>query len=237
MGRQMLALFQSTGDFEVVAVDKNAVDRPNSDGLSSARYSHISEVLGDVDAIVDFSLHTSTREVVGFATSRRIPLVIATTGHTASEREYIERACESIPVFMASNMSIAIARLKDFAAKLATLFPFADVEIIEAHHSGKLDFPSGTAFSIARNIARQRGFGKIVVGRCGARETGEINVHSLRIGQSLGEHKVVIDTGSERITFCHEVFSRDVYAQGALKALKFILSKDAGLYGIDDLTE
>lgn len=233
MGRQMLALFQSAGDIEVIAVDKNVVgDEPE---CVVARYSNVCDVKESADAIVDFSLHTAACEVVEFALKRSIPLVVATTGHTAYERGYIEKASEQIPVFMASNMSIAIAYIKRFSAKLARIFPDADVEIIEAHHAKKIDSPSGTALSIAKRIVRERGCGKVVVGRGGGREKGDVNVHSLRIGASLGEHEVIIDTAGERIVFRHEVFCRSVYAEGALRALRFILAQSKGLYGIEDI--
>lgn len=233
MGRQMLALFQSVGDITVIAVDKN-VGGGEFDCII-ARYSDICDVKERADVIVDFSLHTATCEVVESAVKRNIPLVVATTGHTAYERGYIEKASEQIPVFIASNMSIAIAYIKRFSEKLARIFPDADVEIIEAHHAKKIDSPSGTALSIAKRIVRERGFGKVVVGRGGGREKGDVNVHALRIGASLGEHEVIIDTSGERMVFRHEVFCRSVYAEGALRALRFILLQNKGLYGIEDI--
>lgn len=237
MGRQMLALFQSAQDVEVVAVDKAYECECENDTPSfvSAKYARIADVKESADAIVDFSLHTAVPEVVSFAVCNRIPLVVATTGHTEKERACVAKASESVPVFSASNMSIAIAYLKDFSAKLASVFESADIEIVEAHHSKKLDSPSGTALSIAKRIVKQRGFGKIVIGRGNGREKGDINVHSLRLGESLGEHEVIVDTGSERIILRHEAFSRGVYAEGALKAVRFILTQPNGLYGIEDL--
>ena len=239
MGRQMLALFQSTRGVEIVAVDKAYEYECKNDtpDCVSAKYARIAYVKESADAIVDFSLHTAVSEVVDFAVNNRIPLVVATTGHTEQERRRIARASESIPVFAASNMSIAIAYIKEFSAKLATVFESADIEIVEAHHSKKLDSPSGTALSIAKRIVNERGFGRIVVGRGNGREKGEINVHSLRLGESLGEHEVIVDTGSERIILKHEAFSRGVYAEGALKAVRFIVSKPNGLYGIEDLID
>ena len=196
---------------------------------------NIRDVHESADVIVDFSLHTAAREVAEFAVERNVPLVVATTGHTPLERAYIERASNQIPVFMASNMSLAMAHLKAFAARLAVAFPDADIEIVEAHHSNKLDAPSGTALSVANAIVKQRGFGKVVVGRGEKRERGEINVHSLRIGASLGEHTVIVDTKNERIILAHQTFSRAVYAEGALLAVRFVLSRPVGLYGISDL--
>lgn len=236
MGRQMLALFQSVGDIDVIAVDSVfAADFDKCFPDVIGVYKSISEVKGSADVIVDFSLHTATREVVNFAVRKRIPLVLATTGHTDDERACAVRASEDIPIFMASNMSIAIAHIKTFCAKLATVFPDADIEIVEAHHSKKLDSPSGTALSIANGIVKERNCGKVVVGRGGERVRGEVNVHSLRLGRSLGEHAIVIDTGKERITVVHETFSRAVYAEGAMRAMHFIVKKERGLFGIEDL--
>lgn len=79
--------------------------------------------------------------------------------------------------------------------------------------------------SIANGIVKERNFGKVVVGRGGERVRGEVNVHSLRLGRSLGEHAIVIDTGKERIIIVHETFSRAVYAEGAMSAMRFIVKK------------
>lgn len=231
----MLALLQAAENIEVVAVD-NAYRADCAEcGLNTMTYGTIADVEENADVIVDFSLHTATREVVDFAVRKGIPLVLATTGHTDDERACAVRASEDIPVFMASNTSIAIAHIKTFCAKLAAVFPDADVEIIEAHHSKKLDSPSGTALAIATDIVMERKFGKVVVGRGGERVRGEVNVHSLRLGRSLGEHEIVIDTGKERITVLHETFSRAVYAEGAMRAMRFIVEKERGLFGIEDL--
>lgn len=142
MGKQMLALFQSTKDVEIFAVDKAYEYDQKNDTPScvSAKYARIADVKECADVIVDFSLHTAVPEVVDFAVRNRIPLVVATTGHTEKERACVARASESIPVFAASNMSIAIAYLKDFSAKLAAVFESADIEILEAHHSKKVGF-------------------------------------------------------------------------------------------------
>ncbi len=234
MGRQMLATFQSVGDIEVVAVDKSFSGVEGFECVI-AKYHDLNCVTEKADVAVDFSLHTGTKNIVEFATARKIPLVVATTGHTDDEMACIERASRIIAVFKASNMSIWMAYMKSFAAKLATIFPCADVEIIEAHHSKKIDFPSGTALSIAKRIVAERGFGEIVVGRSCGREKGEVNVHSLRLGECLGKHEVIVDTGRERIMLEHEVFSRETYADGAMKAIRFILSKNNGLFGIEDI--
>lgn len=236
MGAQMLALLQAAENIEVVAVDNAYRTDCAEHGLNAVMmYGTIADVEENADVIVDFSLHTATREVVNFAVRKGIPLVLATTGHTDDERACAVRASEDIPVFMASNMAIAIAHIKTFCAKLATVFPDADIEIIEAHHSKKMDSPSGTALSIANGIVKERNFGKVVVGRGGERVRGEVNVHSLRLGRSLGEHAIVIDTGKERITVVHETFSRAVYAEGAMRAMHFIVKKERGLFGIEDL--
>lgn len=236
MGAQMLALLQASENIEVVAVDNAYRTDCAERGLNAImKYGTIADVEENAEVIVDFSLHTATNEVVNFALRKHIPLVLATTGHTDDERACAVRASEDIPVFMASNMSIAIAHIKTFCAKLATVFPYADIEIIEAHHSKKLDSPSGTALSIANGIVKERNFGKVVVGRGGERVRGEVNVHSLRLGRSLGEHAIVIDTGKERITVVHETFSRAVYAEGAMRAMHFIVKKERGLFGIEDL--
>lgn len=112
----MLALLQAAENIEVVAVDNAYRTDCAERGLNAImKYGTIADVEENADVIVDFSLHTATNEVVNFALRKHIPLVLATTGHTDDERACAVRASEDIPVFMASNMSIAIAHIKTFA--------------------------------------------------------------------------------------------------------------------------
>ncbi|MBQ2719210.1 MAG: 4-hydroxy-tetrahydrodipicolinate reductase, partial [Clostridia bacterium] len=200
-------------------------------------YTSLSAVTEPADVLIDFSHHAATKELLAFATARRMPLVIATTGQTEEERAAILDAAKTLPVFFSGNMSIGIALLVSLARQAAAIFPEADVEIVEVHHNKKLDAPSGTALMLAEGIREVREGGKITVGRNGhaPREHGEIGIHSLRLGNVVGRHEVHINTGTQTLILGHEAHSRALFAEGALRAAEYLGGRGAGLYNVRDL--
>lgn len=192
---------------------------------------------GEADCIIDFSHHTATKELTDYAVKRKIPLVVATTAHTQEEIEMINSASKEIPVFMSANLSMGIAVLCMLAKNAVELFPDADVEIVEVHHNRKLDVPSGTALMLAREVQKVRKDSEIVVGRHtdGKRNPKEIGIHSLRLGNVVGEHAIYIATDTQTLTLKHEAKDRSVLAEGAITAGQFIVGKPAGMYDMTDL--
>jgi 4-hydroxy-tetrahydrodipicolinate reductase len=135
-------------------------------------------------------------------------------------------------------MSIGIALLASLVKQAAQAFPQADIEIVETHHNQKLDVPSGTALMLANAAKEGRGgAATFCVGRHenGKRPAGEIGLHSLRLGNVVGEHEVRIDTGTQTITLKHQSHSRALFAEGALTAAAFLVQKGFGLYSVNDL--
>lgn len=199
-------------------------------------YENIDEAQEQFDVIIDFSAHIATISILKVAIVRRCAVVVATTGHTDAEKKYIEYASNFIPLFYSNNMSIGIAALEKSIKDTLSVFKSADVEIIETHHVEKRDVPSGTALMLA-NAAKEIIGGQVVVGRHenGKKKSGDIGIHSLRMGSCFGEHEVRINTGDELLVFKHEALSRKVYARGAIEAARFIANKPAGLYGVGDL--
>lgn len=193
--------------------------------------------LADVDCIIDFSHHSNTKALLDFAVVNKLPLVLATTGQTDEEKQMISDAAEKIPLFFASNYSIGVALLIELAKKTASVFPDAEIEILEKHHSRKVDAPSGTALTIAEEIRKARGSGEITTGRSGygKRERDEIGIQSIRLGNIVGEHEVMISTGNQTLTLKHEAHSRALFAEGALTAAAFLLDKPAGLYNMKNM--
>ncbi len=233
MGAMMSpAIEASDTDVLVAAVDLNYITDPDA-----GKYNSLADYDGEADCIVDFTLHSETHELLEYAVCRKIPVVIATTGHTDAERAEIERAAEKIPVFFASNMSVGIAVLIDMAKKAAAAFPEADIEIVETHHKHKLDAPSGTAKTIFEAIksVRERAWAKL--GRSGIdkRTEDEIGIHAIRAASVVGRHEVIIATGSETLTLTHEAHDRSLFVKGALCAAHFTDGKPAGLYGMTDM--
>ena len=230
MGREVEELLLS-GDGDAIltaAVDKNAVDVP---------LKKLVQVTSEADVIVDFSHHSATNELVAYAIAKRLPLVIATTGHTDEEKALIMETAKNIPVFFASNFSLGIAVLIEMAKKAVMMFPDADVEIVEAHHNRKVDAPSGTAKTIAESLKEVRPQAEFVYGRNGMkkREVNEIGIHALRYGNNPGMHQIIVATDSQTITLQHQAESRAVFADGAITAAKYLVGKQPGLYTMDTM--
>ena len=191
----------------------------------------------DADVVVDFSFHGGVKGLLDFCVSRKLPVVVATTGHTPQEFDLIRKASEVIPVFHSANMSIGVAVLADLAKKTAAAFPDANIEIVETHHNQKLDVPSGTALLLADAIRQARPEGVYNIGRHenGKRTDQEIGIHSLRIGKVVGIHEILVSTGNETITLKHEAHSRALFGEGALRAAAFLVGKKPGLYNMKDM--
>ncbi len=233
MGRILAEQIGASGAHRVAArVDRNA--GPDSGVLTS-----LDCFQGRADALIDFSHHAAAASILAFCGARRLPAVIATTGQTEEELALIRRAAERIPVFLSANMSIGVALLADLARRAASVFPDADIEIIERHHNQKLDVPSGTALLLARRIREARPEAEFLVGRHenGRRTAKEIGIHSLRYGSEVGTHEIIISTGSETITLKHEAENRALFAQGALAAAAFLQGKAPGLYDMRGIVE
>ena len=234
MGREIVRLAEAGYRGAVMA---GGID-PVVEACDFPIFPSAGEVEGvDADVIVDFSHHSVAGEIAELAVGLRLPIVVATTGHTEKEKAAIESAAASVPVFYASNMSLGVALLCELAKKAAATFPDADIEIVERHHTRKLDAPSGTALTLAQEICEVRPEAYISTGRSGKtqRDKNEIGIQSVRIGNVVGDHEVQISTGRETITLKHEAHSRSLFAEGALAAAQFIIGKDAGLYGMKDL--
>ncbi len=189
------------------------------------------------DVVVDFSFHAGVNELLDFCKGRGLPVVIATTGHTAEERKLIEDASRYIPIFFSANMSMGVAVTADLAKKAAMAFPDADIEIVETHHNRKVDVPSGTALMLADSIKSVRPDSVYNIGRPdnGKRTKEEIGIHSLRIGNVVGIHEILISTGNETLTIKHEAHSRALFGEGALRAAAFLIGKAPGIYNMKDM--
>lgn len=192
---------------------------------------------GCADCIIDFSHHSAVGGLLDFAEQGGFPIVVATTGHTPEELDRIHAAAEKIPVFFSANMSVGIALLVKLAKITAAAMPGAEIEIVEKHHDRKLDAPSGTAVMLANELMTVRPDSRIVEGRSGhgKREFGDIGIHSIRMGNIVGEHEVLFGTASQTITLKHEAHDRGLFADGAATAAAFLVGKPAGLYDMHSL--
>ena len=193
----------------------------------------------EVDCIVDFSHHSCVGALLDFAVKNNIPTVVATTGHTDEELAVIDAASHKIPVFHSGNMSLGIALLIELAKKTAQAMPEADIEIVESHHNRKIDAPSGTALMIANSICEMREDATINLGRSGhgKRTHDEIGIHSIRMGNIVGIHEVIVGTDTQTITLKHEAHSRALFAEGAVVAAEFLIRQGKGLYSMQDIVK
>lgn len=193
-----------------------------------------------LDAVIDFSSPEGTEAVLPLCVQRRIPLVMATTGHSAEQRRAIEEAAHETALLMAPNMSLAVNVLFELVRRAGELLAGKgfDVEIIERHHRFKKDAPSGTALQFARIVQEAMGQTQLRHGReglVGERPPTEIGVHALRVGDNVGEHEIIFSTLGETLELVHKGHSRDSYARGALLAAKFLAGKAPGRYTMKDV--
>jgi 4-hydroxy-tetrahydrodipicolinate reductase len=189
--------------------------------------------------VIDFSHHTAVADVLQYAKDTGCAAVIGTTGHTAGEKELIYAAAREIPVFYSGNMSLGIAVLCKLAKEAAAFFPDSDIEIVETHHTRKVDAPSGTAKMLFNAIHEVRPNAVANCGRSGEgkRTADEIGIHALRMGNVVGIHEIHIHAGSQSLTLKHEAVTRAMLADGAVVAAKFMEGKTAGLYSMTELLE
>lgn len=223
MGQAVINSVKAQGG-EVVAVDCNFQEK--------AGYKSVFDVIEKVDVIIDFSFHTATKQLLEYAIKNKIPCVIATTGHTEEEKKDIINASKIIPVFYSGNMSVGIALLSDLVKKAVKVMDKAEVEIIEIHHDKKVDAPSGTALMLFDAVKSERPNSVLKEGRSGncLRQEGEVGISSVRIASVVGVHEVIVSDGKQTITLKHEAHDRALFADGALKAGNYLISKNAGLY-------
>jgi 4-hydroxy-tetrahydrodipicolinate reductase len=203
----------------------------------------IDGALEAVDVAVDLSLPSATGEVLAAARRHRTPLVCGTTGVDAAILLAFDEAAADIPVLHAANLSPGIAMLAALVEHAArSLGEPYDIEIVEAHHRDKVDAPSGTALLLADAAARGRGLdeGAYIAGRSGhtgTRSRDEIGIHAVRGGGIFGDHTVVLSGRHERLELTHRAASRELFAEGALRAALFIHDKTPARYTMADVLD
>jgi len=202
-------------------------------------YQKSEDINRPVDIIIDFSVPISTLNILEFAVENKIPIIIATTGFTIEEKEKIKEYSKSIPIFQSVNMSFDINLMSKIVSELALVLKDTDIEIIETHHNNKKDAPSGTALLLADSINKSLNNKKkyIFDRHClnEKRQKNEIGFSSIRGGNIVGEHTVKFFSTNETFEITHTSYSRSVYADGALKAVEFLISKPAGFYDMNNL--
>jgi 4-hydroxy-tetrahydrodipicolinate reductase len=181
------------------------------------------QFIEEADCLIEFTTPQATMEHLALCAKHKKAMVIGTTGLSDAEQEKIRAASEKMPVVFSPNMSIGVNLLfkmvKDAAKALG---PDYSVGIVEAHHTGKKDAPSGTAKEIARIIKD-------------VKPDAEIPIESVREGDTVGEHTVTFESNVDLIEITHSAKTRDIFAKGALLAAKFAAGKKSGLFTMKDV--
>ena len=234
MGQEVLNQINLSDDFEICCgVDKS------DNNLNFPTYTDANLIKELPDIIIDFSIPEATMNILQFAKERNIPIVIATTGFSDEQLSMIEQISKLIPVFRSGNMSYEVNIMADIVSKLATQLKDSDIEIIETHHRNKIDSPSGTALILADSIndtlnnEMEYQYNRHSVRQ--KRPDKEIGIHSIRGGTEVGKHTVMFLGENETFEITHTVTSRSIFAKGALKAAKFLVDQNAGMYDMKNL--
>jgi 4-hydroxy-tetrahydrodipicolinate reductase len=197
--------------------------------------------LDAADVAIDFTLPEATLALLPEAASRGVPVVLATTGFDDAGQAAIGEAAQKIPIVQAPNFSLGINVLLRLVAEAVRRLPDYEIEVLELHHSRKVDAPSGTALRIAEVAAAARGVdiaAKAIYhreGHTGERPPDGIGLQTLRAGDSIGEHTLYLAGPGERLELSHRALSRQNFAAGALRAARWALDKPPALYSMQDV--
>lgn len=249
MGRRVIALAAEDRAFKITAaIDHDGNPLIGQDSGAVAGLSPIGVPLttlwpANAAAVVDFSLPTALDSCVAKAVDHHVPLVLATTGLTDTQKANLSEASKSIPIVWAPSMSMAVNLTMKLTQQITeTLKDVAggiDIEILERHHRFKADAPSGTALRFGELIAEKLDGNVAHVhgrhGETGERTRNEIGYHAIRVGDNPGEHTIVFGMLGERIEVNVAASNRDCYASGALAAAKWLQGKANGLYNMFDV--
>jgi 4-hydroxy-tetrahydrodipicolinate reductase len=251
MGRRVVDVMRADTALQLVgavshaahpALGRDAGEVAGVGPLGVSLTHNLVDVLPPADVIIDFSVPEATITYLRTAADLHKAMVIGTTGFTAAQREEIGQLSQRVPCLVAPNMSVGVQVMFQLLQQLVTLLgPDYDVEILEMHHRMKVDAPSGTALRMAAIVAEALGrkVDDVAVyerrGVVGRRSANEIGMQAVRAGDIVGEHTVIFGGIGERLELVHRSQSRDTFAQGALRAAKWIVRQPPGLYGMEDL--
>ena len=203
MGKLMEQAVKENEDIEIMEICGRAGKMPC-----------IKDVNRRADVVIDFSAPDSIYDIAEYCEKYKVPLVSAVTGYSEGQEKLIEKLSRIVPVFRSSNFSTGISVMKKLVHEVAEMIEW-DVEMIEKHHNKKKDFPSGTALMLEKSIG------------------SNVIIHSVRTGNIPGEHTVIFAGNDEMIEITHRAFSKKIFAEGAIKAARFIVMQTAGMYGME----
>lgn len=221
MGQALLRLARERDDVAVVAAYSRS--QPSQRVIDGVPHFAVAELGGapEFDVAVDFSLPDGFDPALALCAARGKALVSGTTGLSSAQNAAINEAAGAIAVVWAANYSLGVAVLTELVRRAAAALPGWDCDVVEAHHTRKLDAPSGTALHLGAAVAIGRG--------------SEPHYASLRAGDIVGEHTVQFAAPGERLELIHRASNRDIFARGALEAAVRVAQQAPGRYGLAEL--
>lgn len=247
MGARLIAVARQAGGYEIAgAIERpehpaQAQDAGEIAGVGKIGLPITFDLRPTPQVLIDFTTPSSMRHWLKTCGDRGIAMVIGTTGLKEKDHAAIDRAATRIPILQAPNMSLGVNVLFQIAGQVAKLLGDGyDIEIIEAHHRFKKDAPSGTAMGLADAILKSLGKQREALrydrhGDDVPRKTGEIGIHSLRVGDEVGRHTAHFAALGERLELTHVATNRDTFVHGALRAARWIADRKPGRYGMADV--
>ena len=250
MGQMLIEAILDATDLQLVG----ALDQAHSNNLASdaaaflgkksgVNITHsLAEALKNARCLIDFTRPEGTLNHLQYCVENNVQMVIGTTGFTAEQKIQITQAAQKIAIVLAPNMSVAVnVMIKLLSVAATSLNEGFDIEIIEAHHRHKVDAPSGTALQMGHTIANALGheLSELALyareGVIGERPKNIIGFSTIRAGDIIGDHTALFAGLGERIEITHKSSSRAIYAQGALRAARFLSQRETGLYDMQDV--
>jgi 4-hydroxy-tetrahydrodipicolinate reductase len=251
MGSTVVKMISQQSDMKVIAgIESNNHECLGDDlgavlGLGDIHIPlsfDLADEISSADCVVDFTSPESTLRHLRISAKAEKPTIIGTTGFSEEQVGEIEKLADSVPCILSPNMSIGVNLLFRMAQETAkVLGEDYDIEIIEAHHRQKKDAPSGTArrlgeliaISINKNLKEVGIYGR--QGNLGERSEEEIGIHSIRGGDIVGDHTVMFSGLGERVELTHKAHSRETFAVGTIRSIRYIQNANPGLYDMRDV--
>ncbi len=235
MGRVVADICKQSPDLTVAA----GFDVSGKGDCAFPVYAHPMEYTGPCDCVIDFSSPAALDGILTFCREKHCGAVLATTGYSDEQLAAIAEASREIPIFRSANMSLGINVLMELVRQAAKKLEGFDIEIVEKHHNKKLDAPSGTALMLADAASESVPYdAQYVYERESVRQVRdhrEIGISSVRGGTIVGEHEVIFAGRDEVIELKHTAYSREVFANGAVRAAAFLCGRAPGMYNMSHL--
>ncbi|MDP8163230.1 4-hydroxy-tetrahydrodipicolinate reductase [Pasteurella skyensis] len=251
MGRQLICAINNSDNVTIgAAFERKGSSLVGTDvgelagigALGIAVSDDLKSQTDNFDLLIDFTRPEGTLEHIAFCVANNKKMVIGTTGFDDEGKQAIENSAKNIPIVFASNYSVGVNLVFKLLEKAAKVMgDYCDIEVIEAHHRHKVDAPSGTALSMGEHIAKAldrdlKTHGVFArEGITGERKRDEIGFATIRAGDVVGEHSVWFADEGERVEIAHKASSRMTFANGAVRAAKWLTIKEKGLFDMTDV--